>query len=57
MGIELTVHDDDNAEQPTSKRFDVELFIVHPTVDRVDKSRSILRLPLQYPVNPVIKTG
>jgi hypothetical protein len=36
--IELTEHDDADAEQPTSKRFDVELFIVHSTVDLAEIS-------------------
>jgi len=34
----LTEHDDADVEQPTSKRFDVELFIVHPTVDPAEIS-------------------
>ena len=34
----MTEHDDADAEQLTSKRFDVELFIVHPTVDPAEIS-------------------
>jgi hypothetical protein len=36
MRLALTEHDETDAEGATSKRFDVELFIVHPTLDPVE---------------------
>ncbi len=37
----MTEHDDPDAEQPASKRFDVELFIVHPTIDPAEISTTL----------------